>query len=223
MNIEYLLFNILALAGPLFFSVQKKYGFRPYINMALISIFITAIPYLIWDSLVTGSHWFFNNDYTLPVRILGLPIGEILFFLTVPYACLFTWQMIILNSKNSTIQKPGIVKIFTFILPFAGIYTVINGHYYSSLVLLVLGGALITDMLFKTNLYTRKQFYFYLGLIILFTLIFNGYLTSRPVVLYGESFQVGFRIFTIPVEDFGYGISLMYFSTIIFELLKNRR
>jgi hypothetical protein len=41
------------------------------------------------------------------------------------------------------------------------------------------------------------------------------------VVTYGESYQIGLRIFTIPIEDFGYGISLIFLCTIVYEKLKS--
>ena len=51
-------------------------------------------------------------------------------------------------------------------------------------------------------------------------LVFNGYLTARPIVLYGEAYQSGYRILTIPIEDFGYGFTLMLFNTLLYEKLK---
>jgi lycopene cyclase domain-containing protein len=75
------------------------------------------------------------------------------------------------------------------------------------------------DQLLNTRLLFDKRFYFYLLLIFIFTLIFNGYLTWRPVVTYGIEYQLNFRIITIPVEDFFYGISLLFMNTIIYKML----
>jgi lycopene cyclase domain-containing protein len=76
------------------------------------------------------------------------------------------------------------------------------------------------DYYLKTNLIFQKRFYIYLAIIILFTTVFNGYLTWRPVVLYDEFYQLGFRVFTIPIEDFGYGIALLFLCTILYERFK---
>jgi lycopene cyclase domain-containing protein len=54
-------------------------------------------------------------------------------------------------------------------------------------------------------------------------LVFNGYLTWRPVVLYGEAYQLGLRIYTIPIEDFGYGYALILLCRILYEFLKRRQ
>jgi lycopene cyclase domain-containing protein len=56
-------------------------------------------------------------------------------------------------------------------------------------------------------------------MMVLATLVFNGFLTARPVVLYGEAFQLGLRIYTIPVEDFLYGFGLMSWVMLVFVVL----
>jgi len=81
--------------------------------------------------------------------------------------------------------------------------------------------AVFIDQVLRTDLIAQKRFYLYLAIIIGFTIIFNGFLTWRPVVLYGEEFQMGFRVITIPIEDFGYGISLLFLNTSIFEKLNH--
>ena len=76
------------------------------------------------------------------------------------------------------------------------------------------------DHQLRTNLFARTQTYIYIIVIATLILLFNGYLTARPVVLYGEAYQTGVRIFTIPIEDFGYGFSLILLNTIFYEKLK---
>ncbi|MEM1010483.1 MAG: lycopene cyclase domain-containing protein, partial [Myxococcota bacterium] len=52
------------------------------------------------------------------------------------------------------------------------------------------------------------------------TFVFNGYLTARPVVLYGRSYQLDLRLWTIPIEDFIYGFSLVTWNTTLLEWFK---
>ena len=66
----------------------------------------------------------------------------------------------------------------------------------------------------------RLKTYVYLAIVSVLILIFNGYLTTRPVVLYGEAYKIGYRILTIPVEDFGYGFTLMLFNAMLYEKLR---
>ena len=178
---------------------------------------IPAILFLIWDSTVTYSHWFFNEKYVLGITIFNLPIEEILFFITVPFACLFTWEMIIRRTDKKVLAWINKIRPFIYLTIPVGILFFISGKHYTGLALSFLGLAVLLDQLLKTNLILEKRFYLYLSLVLLFTLIFNGYLTWRPVVTYGVDYQLDFRIITIPVEDFVYGTALIIMNTAIYK------
>ena len=220
MRLEYLLFNIIVVSGPIFFGSLRRFYFMDRWREAVLSSLFVAVPYLIWDALVTDRHWMFNQEYVLGITLFRLPLEEWLFFLTVPFACLFTWEMILKVVPDSSTRAGDIIRKIFLLMPVMGIIVFINGEQYSGLVLLFLSLAVLLDKVLNTNLVNRRSFYLYIILIIGFILIFNGYLTWRPVVLYDESFQLGIRIFTIPVEDFGYGISLLFLCTVIFEKIK---
>ena len=165
----------------------------------------------------------FNEQFILGIKMAGLPLEEILFFLTVPFACLFTWEMIV-RLLPARLTKAGlfIQRMFYFI-PVIGFWLLLIGRQYTGLVLIFLTLAVLLDHYLGTRLVYQRRFYWYLLLIIIFTLLFNGYLTWRPVVLYDELYQLGFRIFTIPVEDFGYGVSLLFLCTILYEKFKRQK
>lgn len=76
---------------------------------------------------------------------------------------------------------------------------------------------LILDFRLNTGLFKKKLFYQFHGLILLVETLVNGYLTWRPIVLYGESFYLGIRIFTIPIEDYVFGFSLLTLNLILYE------
>jgi lycopene cyclase domain-containing protein len=217
-NYEYLIFNAIVVSGPAFFGSLKCCYIWNRLKQMLVAIFIPAIPFLLWDALVTGAHWHFNPEYVSGIKIINLPIEEILFFITVPFACLFTWEMIIRRAKEKPIDLHGFRLLLYLALP-AGIYFFSIGKQYTGLTLSFIFIANIVDQFLKTNLLFDKRFYFYLLLIVIFTLIFNGYLTWRPVVTYGVEYQLDFRIITIPVEDFFYGISLLWMNTSLYTYL----
>ena len=218
MNFEYLIFNAVVISGPAFFGSQKCCYIWDRWKQILIAVAIPAIPFLLWDALVTGAHWNFNPEYVSRIKIINLPIEEILFFITVPFACLFTWEMIIRRAKEKQIDTHWLRLLLYLSLP-AGIYFFSIGKQYTGLTLSFLFLANLVDQFLKTNLLFDRRFYFYLLLIVIFTLIFNGYLTWRPVVTYGVDYQLDFRIITIPVEDFFYGISLLWMNTSLYKSL----
>ena len=223
---EYLIFNIIVLAGPLFFGSFKKFYFFNYWRPAIISIAFSAIPFIIWDIFVTNRHWYFADKYTLGIRIFELPIEEIMFFITVPFACLFTWVM--LNNFNNTNHKKYFtseqtfdenffISVISVFFLFLILISLIFKKEYTSISLTFLIGSIIFDKMFGAKIIRYKLFWIYLSIVSLFTLIFNGYLTWRPIVTYNEVYQIGFRIFTVPIEDFLFGYSLIILSTTIFE------
>lgn len=232
MKYEYLIFNIIVLSGPIFFGSLKKFYFLNYWKQAIISIVISAVPFIIWDILVTNRHWYFADNFTLGITIFELPIEEIMFFISVPYACLFTWKMLNNFSKNN-FQKPlssfqafdenFFISVITVFVLFLILIALIFQKEYTAISLAILNASIIFDKIYGAKLFRRKIFWIYISIVSVFTLIFNGYLTWRPIVTYNEIYQIGFRIFTIPIEDFLFGYALIILSTTIFEKkIKNK-
>lgn len=89
---EYLSVLALVLLVPLVLSFHPKNYLKGDIKKALLSVTLVSIPWLIWDIWATQrGHWAFNYNYNLGIKIINLPFEEYLFFLVVPYACLFLW------------------------------------------------------------------------------------------------------------------------------------
>ncbi len=77
--------------------------------------------------------------------------------------------------------------------------------------------AVLTDIFLRTKLLKSKNFWIFWSVMFVLIFIVNGYLTWRPIVLYGSSFYLGIRLFTIPVEDFLYGFALLTMNISIWE------
>lgn len=220
MKFEYLLLNLLIFIGPLVMSFEKQVRFAAKWRHAFPAIFLAAIPFLIWDAAVTGRHWWFNERYTLDFRVAGLPVEECLFFLTVPFAGLFVWEVSGFYFADKYLVFMRRVAYALRLLPLFGIAAFLGGKEYTGLMLIALGVSAILDRLLQTNLFLRRRLLTNLACVLILTLVFNSYLTWRPIVLYDKAYQLGVRIGTIPIEDFGYGISLILIATIFYEALK---
>jgi lycopene cyclase domain-containing protein len=83
-------------------------------------------------------------------------------------------------------------------------------------------GAVAIDYLLKTRVTTQGKFWVFIVVMFLFKILVNGYLTARPIVLYGEEFFLGVRVFTIPLEDFLFGFSLITLSVVLWEYFTRR-
>ena len=175
------------------------------------------IPYIIWDVLVTGSHWRFNEAYTLDFRLLGVPIEEWLFFITVPFGCLLVWETLPDTKFSARLRYLRYVRAVLYAMLPLGVWVFSTGRQYTGLVLCCLGLVGLADTLLRTDLLLQPKTYIYLAIVSGLIFVFNGYLTARPVVLYGEAYQSGYRILTIPIEDFGYGFTLTFFNAMLYE------
>ena len=221
MKFEYLLFNLIVTAGPIVFQLNHQMKHISKWRLKLITNGIVMIPYIIWDALVTGSHWWFNETYTLDFRLFGLPIEEWLFFLTVPFGCLLVWETLPDAKLSRQLRSLRHIRRGLYAAMPVGIWAFSIGKQYTGLVLCCFGIVGLADTFLGTDLLLQSKTYAYLAIVSCLILVFNGYLTARPVVLYAEAYQMGYRILTIPIEDFGYGFTLMLFNAMLYEKLRN--
>lgn len=78
----------------------------------------------------------------------------------------------------------------------------------------------LLDQRLGTRILRRREFWVYIAVMFFFKQIFNGYLTWRPVVIYGREFFLGLRLGTIPLEDFLFGFSMIALTVVIWEKVK---
>ena len=81
----YLILNILTLVPPLLLSFDRRVHFYTRWKFFFPAMLISLAIFIIWDVIFT-SHgvWGFNEQYHSGWTILGLPLEEYLFFITVP-------------------------------------------------------------------------------------------------------------------------------------------
>ena len=226
-NYLYLILTLGSLSIPLLYSIfEKKFHFVQYFKIAFISILLVAIPFLIWDGLFTSyGVWGFNSTYHLSIEILKMPLEEWLFFFCIPYACLFTHEVLkylkpdFKLSKSVTIIISFLLVFITLILVifnFGKLYTTINFIFF---LLLIFYGL-------KNHLKTLQEYFPSFLVVLVPFLIVNGILTGsfieEPVVWYNNNENLSFRIFTIPFEDIFYAFNMLFSVQLIFNYLKNK-
>lgn len=221
MKAEYLILNFIILIGPMLLSFDRKVRYVVYWSKVFISLGIVMIPFLLWDMAVTGIHWHFNDRFTLDFRLFGLPLGEWLFFISVPFASLFIWQIIVTHQRIKWMNNKNLLVVIAVIGCSACCLFMLWNKIYTSLVCLFVVFTIFFDQIIKTHLFSQKRTYLFLFILTGLIFIFNGYLTARPVVLYDSKYLTDVRIWTIPIEDFGYGYALILLCTILFEKIKD--
>jgi lycopene cyclase domain-containing protein len=187
----------------------------------LLAILLPAILFIAWDELFTQlGIWGFNPRYHTGLKIASLPIEEILFFICIPFACLFTYNAFKnLSERSLFFSKHELLSFcLIIILAIAGIYHIDKA--YTSITFLAL-----SFFLAYLALKVKAKFpgYFYVSfLAIMFPfLIVNGVLTGsfteEEVVWYNDSAMLGVRLGTIPLEDVFYAMLLLLANVSVYE------
>jgi lycopene cyclase domain-containing protein len=217
----YLFLNILIILFPFILSFENKISFYKKFFPLLISIVITGIIFIVWDSVaVTRNDWSFNKEYVSSIKIFNLPPEEILFFVTVPYSIIFTYVCIRYYIKDKRIYIPSVfIYLVSFVLII--ICVAFSGKYYTFTVSLF-SGILISFLNFFFRDFIMSNI-FIVTLLISYIpfLLVNYILTSLPVVVYNPAAITGLRFLTIPVEDFLYSFIMITMWIFIFQVSEN--
>jgi lycopene cyclase domain-containing protein len=177
---------------------------------------VISTLFIIWDALATArGDWSFNHRYVGGFRILGLPLEEILFFLTVPYSCIFLYETFKTYFKEKKVFYSIHLYNMLVLVCFAIAIIFINKAYTATV--FILTGTLFASARFCFKfIFTSSLYWLYIIVCTLLFGIFNHILTSLPVVSYSSQAITGLRVGTIPVEDFFYNFSLLSFYLIIY-------
>jgi lycopene cyclase domain-containing protein len=219
MNWEYALFNLIIISAPLIGGLLYKRTIWPSLRKTVLSITPISLIFIIIDELVTGVWWSFNPTFISGLYIGKLPIEEIAFFISVPFACLFLY----LNLKNLLVAKQLSFPhnpLLLAIIPSA-LISLLNGLWYTLTVLAATTGIILTDKHYSGKL-SQRTFLIFMGITIVFTALFNGYLTARPVVTYNADYKSTIQVGTVPIEDFFYGLILIYAVIYRYDTLCSR-
>lgn len=216
MKSEYLIFNLIIIIFPLIVPLFYKKALKVKIKPLLYCFLLVSIPFIIWDQLVTNVFWYFNEAYTLGPKIIKLPFEEAMFFFTVPVSSLFLWINFDHQFKFGSISPRPVWVLFIALFIF-GLSRISTGEWYTNIMLVLPLFTLLVDKFMKTNIVTSRSYLYYQPLLFTLTFIFNGYLTSRPVVTYNPQMLTGIQLYTIPIEDFVYGWVLITLFAIIYK------
>jgi lycopene cyclase domain-containing protein len=222
----YLVIDLSAISFPFLFSFHPKANFSKKWKHLWPAIIIPAIFFLIWDEwFTTMGVWGFNPDYVTGIYFFSLPIEEVLFFICIPYACVFTYEAVGYFSKRDYF-KPFERVITGLLIAVLAILAINNtDRWYTFITFLLCALFLLYLQFIVKPKFLGKFYHSYLFILIPFFLV-NGVLTGTglesPVVWYNNTENLGIRLGTIPVEDAIYGLLLILMNVTIFEFLQSK-
>ncbi len=222
----YFLLLLISVAVPFLLSFDKRLRFYKKWKYVLPSIFIVAAVYIAFDIYFTKlGVWGFNPRYLSGISLLHLPLEEWLFFIIIAYASLFLHFSIVEYFPNAKVGKKWTVRI-TILLFVLSILSVFMFHDKMYTVYISLTTAVALALAYFDKSQTISSFYISFLFILIPFLIVNGILTGSfiesEVVWYNNDENLGIRFFTIPIEDFAYGFSLILYNLLLITGLKTQ-
>lgn len=218
----YLYLNIFTILFPFLLSFDKRVQFYKTWKYLFPAMAINAVIFIIWDSFFTRQGvWGFNNEYLLGIYLFNLPLEEVLFFITVPYACVFIYECLNIYVKNDVLLKIAMPATLLIIFSNVIIGLLNLRQLYTSVTFLLLPFIfLIHYLLFKEKLLGR----FYLAYLVHLVpfLLVNGVLTALPIVWYNNDHNLGIRLTTIPIEDTMYSMVMLLITITAFEFFRRK-
>ena len=223
----YLWINLLALSVPLLVTFDKRLKFYrnwKYLFPAILGTMLIFVP---WDAAKTAMGvWGFNPDHLLGINLLNLPIEEWLFFIAIPYACMFTYhsfEYLIRKDYLAPYAKPFTLFIIVLLLAVAAF----NPERWYTFITFVSTAIFLTLHLFVfKSRYLGRFYMMYFATLLPFFLVngaLTGMFTAEPVVWYDDTKNLAIRMGTIPIEDAVYGLFMLLLNTTIYEWLRSKK
>ena len=186
----------------------------------IMSCLPIAALFILWDIQFTRQGvWGFNPEHHSAIILMGMPIEEYLFFLVIPFCCTFTYEVLEIvglrtHSSMQTLHRA--IGVSAVIIAAA----TISSTYTSTVFLAVAAVCLVT---WNEPNWLGRAYLSYAVLMIPFVAV-NGLLTGTlivdEVVWYNRQAIIGWRVGTIPVEDFAYCFAMFVSQIACYEQLK---
>ncbi len=210
---------------PLAWSFEKRVTYYKKWKYLFPAIILTALFFLIWDELFTQRDvWGFNDTYITGLKIGSLPLEEILFFVIIPFSCVFIYECVGYFLPGNKAYKN--IRAFTYTL--GGILLIlalINTSRSYTFWNFLFTGILLIFIGYKNPAWLSKFWIAYLYHLIPFFVV-NGILTGsfieEQVVWYNNAENFGVRLFTIPIEDTMYSLLLLLMNISYYEFFKTK-
>lgn len=217
----YLGLDLFTLSFPLLRSFEPKLQYWRKWPGLFTGIAVMATVFLIWDAIFTANGvWGFNPRYLVGPRIAGLPIEEWLFFLVVPYSCVFIYEALRYYVRRDVLGR--VARPLSIVL--MGVLLVVGllhiDRLYTAITFLCTAAMLALHVFVLKSPYLGRFYLGYAVSLIPFFLvngILTGWLLDEPIVWYNNAENLGIRMNTIPIEDSQYLLFFLLLTLTFYE------
>ena len=222
MNALYLLLNLGSISVPFLYSFHPRLQLHKRFLWIFVSILLTMAIFIPWDVIFTlHDIWGFNDTYFLGIKFLSLPLEEWLFFICIPFACVFTHYALLLYFPNLKLNKTSTKWISSGLMTLLFVLATVNYDKWYTVINFSLAIPL-TYLVYRYNPKLLQHFLLTFLVMLIPFFIVNGILTGSfiddQVVWYNNAENLGIRMGTIPVEDSVYAYTLILCNLFLTEL-----
>ena len=222
MNALYLLLNLGSISVPFLYSFHPRLQLHKRFLWIFVSILLTMAIFIPWDVISTlHDIWGFNDTYFLGIKFLSLPLEEWLFFICIPFACVFTHYALLLYFPNLKLNKTSTKWISSGLMTLLFVLAAVNYDKWYTVINFSLAIPL-TYLVYRYNPKLLQHFLLTFLVMLIPFFIVNGILTGSfiddQVVWYNNAENLGIRMGTIPVEDSVYAYTLILCNLFLMEL-----
>lgn len=221
-----MLINLLSISVPLIASFDHRLKFYRDWKYFFPGMIITLAFFIIWDVLFTHwGVWGFNPDYLTGINLINLPVEEWMFFVAIPYACVFTYEALNYLVKKDYFGPYAQTISWVLVVVLLALAILHTDRWYTAVTFGFTALFLLLHLLVLKSTYLGRFFFAYLFILFPFFIV-NGILTGsfieEQVVWYDDTRNLGIRLFTIPVEDSIYGMLLILMNVTFLEHFRSR-
>lgn len=220
----YLWLDLLSLSVPFLVSFHPRIALYKDWKALFLALIITMFPFIIWDVYFTiQGYWGFNPEYLTGMHLWYLPLEEWLFFICIPYACVFTHISILeINPKLEYSEKTTKIISGILIILFTVVLLLNYGKAYTAVDMIF--AIFVLGLVVKFDSELLRSFYITFLFMLIPFFIVNGVLTGTGIegniVWYNDLQNLGIRMGTIPVEDTVYAFSMILLNLFLFRRFK---
>lgn len=223
----YILVLVFSMAVPVIRSFERKHiHFAGKFQYLFPAMLITGAIFVTWDVFFTRwAIWGFTDEYVLGLYIFGLPVEEWLFFIVIPYVCLFSYEVLNYFIRKDVFGPVSAGISWVLLALFCYLVIQFSEQTYTLWVALFDIALLALVGLAWRPVWMGRFYLMFLVITVPFLLV-NGVLTGsfigHTVVWYNPSEIMENRILTIPAEDLFYALGMLLMTTSLYEWFRKR-
>jgi lycopene cyclase domain-containing protein len=204
----YAAFNVFVFAGPFLGTLVWLRSFWIQWRQLMLAWLTVSMTWIVLDILsVARGWWGYNQAYFFGPKLGGLPLEEVAFFFTVPFACLVVYWVMQRHVRGGIRRGSAHMMVAAVSVVLIGI--VVGNIQHERTVFDCLLALAVMAFAWRLGHVYSRLFWYWNGVVFICCLLFDAILTAPPIIIYAEPVMSGWRLGSVPIEDVIYNFSLL--------------